>query len=571
MTNDPRRMTNSNSSETEASASLKEVARELETLKSTVIAQLAREIEQLQAKKARLLYETEQLELKRVQQLEWQQQLAAQIAPAIADRLQELLQQQLSTASIFEESAQLSPQLDEYNDHTDRAIASLDSTLRTTFRTLQQDMSSYQSALSQQLGQMHSLEQQGTAILEALVERLRQELDAKTNAGANASKNRVSQTPLPSRLRPSPPPQVGPIFAPSRPVAPARPVAPSQPPEPPKPTPQPKIVTAARARLGFILILIYSLALSLQNVVTRIIVKREPSDIFGGAFKLGSYISPSLGNSVLLLLLRMIFVVLGMLVLAGILYPRTWSDINRFVRSGDRNLWLQVVGSGFFLFLSQVLIYIAFGKLAAGVALTIFFIFPIVTVLLSWLFFGDRPNLVRSIATAAVFLGVALIVSGEQFGVMAISPIGLMTSAGAGITFAFYVLLIQSSARRIHPIPLSTINFITILMFSILSLLLPFINSSVQYDPQMNDAILVCGLVLGAISLLAYLVNNIGISIIGAARASIFGATGPAFTAILALLIIGEGLNFQEILGMLIVTAGVAAVSAERLLVKPKS
>lgn len=564
---------NTNSSEQGATESLKEVARELENLKSSVLSQLSQEIEQLQAKKARLLYETEQLELKRVQQLEWQQQLAGQIAPAIADRLQDFLQQQLgSLPPSASGSMGALPQLDEYNENAYRAIASLDTTLRATFKTLQQDLSSYQSSLSQQLGQMYSLEQQGTTILEALVERLRQELEAKMaemTAQPPAMGSRPSPPPLPPRPRPLPPPQVGPMpVAPQRPAEP-RPVEPP-PPEPPKPAPQPKKVTAAQAKVGFILILVYSLALSLQNVVTRVIVKKAPSDIFGGLFQLGSYISPTLGNSVLLLLLRMVFVVLGMLVLAGILYPRTWSDMNRFARSGSRNLWLQVVGSGFFLFLSQVLIYIAFGSLPAGVALTVFFIFPIVTVLLSWVLFGERPSLIRSISTIAVFVGVALIAfASNSTGQMTISIVGLLTAAGSGIAFALYVLLIQVSAKNVHPIPLSVINFISILIFSVLSL--PFIQGSVDVNPEMRTEILVCGLILGGLSLLSYLVNNIGISLIGAARASIFGATGPAFTAILALLIIGEGLNFQEILGMLIVTAGVAAVSAERLLVKPKA
>ena len=76
----------------------------------------------------------------------------------------------------------------------------------------------------------------------------------------------------------------------------------------------------------------------------------------------------------------MIIVVAVMAFMASFLYPRTWSDVRKFSRSGDRDLWLKVIGSGFFLFLSQVLIYIAFGNLSAGVALTIFFIFPSVTV-----------------------------------------------------------------------------------------------------------------------------------------------------------------------------------------------
>ncbi|MBE9119222.1 EamA family transporter, partial [Lusitaniella coriacea LEGE 07157] len=341
------------------------------------------------------------------------------------------------------------------------------------------------------------------------------------------------------------------------------------PPPPPAPKPAPKKPKASQVQLGFILILIYSLALSLQNVVTRVIVKPQPSEIFGGIWQLGAYISPSLGNSVLLLLLRMVIVVAVMAFMASFLYPRTWSDVRKFSRSGDRDLWLKVVGSGFFLFLSQVLIYIAFGNLSAGVALTIFFIFPIVTVLLSWIFFGERPSPIRLLATVAVFFGVVLIALAGS-GSVNISTLGIATAVGAGITFAFYVLLIQAGAKAVHPIPLSLINFVTILVFSLVSLPLPFISGSVNVAPDMYNEIFWSALVLGGLSLLSYLVNNIGISLIGAARASIFGATGPMFTALLAVLIIGEGLKPQELIGMLIVTAGVAAVSAERLLVKPK-
>jgi len=545
-----------------AAHSLKEITRELESLKHNVIDQLSQEIDRLQRRKALLLRETEQLELQRQQQIEQHQELARQIAPALAHQLQELLRQQLRASGPESGDRFESPvPVSDYNKNANRAIASLDSTLRTTFKTLQQDLSSYQSALSQQLGQMYSLEQQGAAILETLVSRLRDELEAKI---APAPPQPPIQQPLPS---PTPLPS-----QPSREPQPhaSQPISP--PPQRPAPSHRPPAKTvkkpkASEAQLGFALILLYSLALSLQNVVIRIIVKNNPSDIFGGWLKLGSYISPSLGNSVLLLMLRMIFVVVGMAILAGILYPRTWQDIKKFVNSGTQMLWLKVIGSGFFLFLSQVLIYIAFGSLSAGVALTIFFIFPIVTVLLSWLFFGERPSLIRSLATAAVVLGVALIAfaSGGQVN---FSITGIAAAVGAGITFAFYVLLIQAGAKAIHPIPLSVINFATIFAFSLVSLLIPAVSNSINVRPDMWTEVWVCGLVLGGLSLLSYLVNNIGISLIGAARAAIFGATGPAFTALLALLIIGEGLNFQEFWGMAIVTAGVAAVSAERFLKK---
>ncbi|MBD2576982.1 DMT family transporter [Oscillatoria sp. FACHB-1406] len=549
---------NSNSSDRAAAESLQDVVREMENLKTTVIAQLAREIEQLQAKKDRLLSETEQLEAKRVQQLEWQQQLASQIAPAIADRLQDALRQQLdTTSSQHREPLPALPPLDEYNENAYRAIASLDSTLRATFQTLQQDLSSYQSYLAQQLGQMHSLEQQGTTILEALVERLRQELEAKMSELTAVAPN---PTPLPL-----PPPR-------PRPALPPENLTPSEPLSPPEPVPQPPApiqVSRAQVRQGLILMAISSLAFSLQNIVARTIFKAEPSEILGGILKWGSYLSPTVGNAVWLLFVRMFFVMLGMLFLASALYPKTWADLKRFLQSSDRKVQLQVFGSGFLIFVSQVLIYLAFGRLTAGVTVSIFFIFPILVLLLRWLFFRERLRLIPTWAAVGVLAGVALIAAvGSSFGASAISLYGFLAAAGSGIAFALYVLLVQASAKQLHPIPLSALNFLTILIFSAISL--PFVQGSMNGAPQKQPEVWIGALILAGLSLLSYLVNNLGIPLLGAARASTFDALVPLLTAVLGGLTMGEGVSLPEVLGIALVTAGVAAVRAERWLFKPK-
>ena len=189
------------------------------------------------------------------------------------------------------------------------------------------------------------------------------------------------------------------------------------------------------------------------------------------------------------------------------------------------------------------------------------------------LFFGERPSLIRNIATGIVFLGVILIArpTATNFSVE-----GITTAVGSGVTFAFYVLLTQACVPKIHPIPFSLINFCTILIFSILSLfvfsVMPIPEGwVVNVNPDIFPQLFVFVLILGGLTLLSYLFNNIGISLIGAARASIFGATGPVLTSLLAWLIIGRTLEGQQVWGMLTVTAGVAALSLERLLLKSQS
>ena len=554
--------TNGNADELSlATSSLKALTEELEHLKGSLLAQLSQEIEQLQARKLRLLAETEDLERQRRDQLAQQQELARQLAPALAEEVQLVLRQRLQEQGL---NAGEGP-LDHYGDRAHRLITSLDSTLNATFRTLQQDLSSYQSSLSQQLGQMYNLEQQGEVILEALVGRLKEELQTERPEPPPPF---IPTPPAtlwpPPEPRPAPSPPPPPLTAkPTRPVIMPPPV-PSPPPPAPElepPPPPPRRPTATKIQLGFLLVLFSSLALSFQNVVISIILNQ--SSIFG-LFETGGYISPGFGNSLLILFLRMVVVVPTMALLAQILYPTSWQEIGRFLRTGTKVSYAKMIGCGFFLFTSSALIYMALGLLSPGVALTLFFIFPIVTVLLTWLFFGERPSRVRTLSSLTVFAGVVLIAAPTGGAAIGLDAWGVFTALGAGITFALHVLLIQACTRDLHPVPFSVINFAVILGFSALSLVLPLPGASLDVDPAMWQNLLISSVVLGALTLLSYLANNIGISYIGAARASIFGATGPALTSLLAWIIIGRPLLGWQILGMLVVTAGVMGQNLER-------
>ncbi|NEQ22449.1 MAG: DMT family transporter [Microcoleus sp. SIO2G3] len=576
-----------------AEALLRSMTQDIENLRQNLVVQLSQDVERLQREKAQLIDDIERLKTQRQQQIVQQQQLVKQITPALANQLQELLRERInelpvppsvsdrSTVSLDgstgvgdrQGSMPLSRDAaaSDYNENAYRLIASLDSTLRTTFKTLQQDLSSYQSSLSQQLGHMYSLEQQGEAILEALVSRLREEIQSESLMAKNppvAAPTAPPPSPSPRRERleyPENNHNNSTVASSTRP----EPNVPLVAPEPPAaiPKPSPRTQPSSKVQLGFLLVLLSSLALSFLNVVITVILNK--SRIFG-VFELGGFISPSVGNSLLILWLRMLVVVPLMTGLTTILYPNMWRDIKQFAQSNDQPLFLKVIGSGFFLFVSQVLIYMALGPISPGVAITIFFIYPIVTVLLAWLLFGDRPSSFRSAIIACVLLGVVLIML--PTGAAKLSGLGVAAAAGSGIAFAIYVILTQMCAKKLHPIPFSWINFVIILGFSGLSLAGPLPESwRFEVDPAMWPSLIISSVILGAITLVSYLFNNIGISLIGAARASILGATGPALTALLALVVIQRALLPLQLFGMLLVTLGVAALSFERLRQAPKT
>ncbi|MEW6497336.1 MAG: DMT family transporter, partial [Cyanobacteriota bacterium] len=457
----------------------------------------------------------------------------------------------------------------DYNENIDRLIASLDSTLRATFSTLQQDLKSYQSSLSQQLGQMYSLEKQGEAILEALVNRLKKETILESSAADN--------TPLPS-----PATQVNSSLAhPDRLGYPSgnqyhnSPAA-SYPYEPLvsviSPIAEPNLPTAVsptqlapkrkhRLTLGLVLVLLSFLLQAFEYIVISVIFNKS---LIFGLFEVGGFVAPSLGNSLLILWLRMLFVVPLMAIGSTVLYPSVWQDIKQFAQSKDWILFLNILGSGFFLFLSQVLLYQALGSIAPGVAIAIFFIYPILSVLLAWVLFGVRPTLVSNLVIFSVLVGFVLMtLPGSRTSNLSDSGVG--AAAGASIAFALYVILSQTSAKKLNPIPLSLMNFVIILAFSGLSLAGPLPKSwTFDVVPSMWLSLIVSSLILSGITLFSYFLNNLGLRRIDAAKASILGATVPALTALLALVTIQSHLLASQVFGLLLVTLGVAALSFER-------
>jgi drug/metabolite transporter (DMT)-like permease/outer membrane murein-binding lipoprotein Lpp len=584
---------------------LNTVTQDLRQLQQELVAQLHGDVQRLQAEKARLQGDIDKLQTQQQaalsQQQRAQQQLwAKQLAQALAHHLQGALVQQMEQTALSQRggtSLPVAPAANSHHENAYRLLASLDATLNRTLTSLRQDLTSYQSSLSQQIGRMHNLEQQGEAILEALVSRLSQQLQAEM------VKEQMGELPLPSgesgsigtlspptgepslgngrnpaghtNLRPSPeaaylrqrPPSILPIApstAPDPAVAPMRLARPTG---------------FSQVQVGLGLILLSTIALSLHNVVVNVIGKS--TTVFGFS-DVGGFLRLGLGNALLILLLRMIIVVPLMIWVAQRLYPAVWQDIKKFLTSRDRRLLMTVIGSGGCLFLSQVLIYIAIAEIGAGVAVTILFMYPLITVPLAWFFFGDRPTSLRWGVMLVISIGIVLtalprIIDLTELPrivqISAVSGAGVAIAVGSGIAFACYLISMQICFKKLHPVPVSLAQFLTIGFLAAVSLiLLPALPlpggwaTQVSIDQPVGFAI--GSVFLGILTLIGYLSNNFGVRFLGAARTSIIASTGPVLTALLAFLLTsdpGNQLKSVQWLGIVVVTFGVIALSFEKM------
>ena len=599
-----------------AESALQAVTEELQIIQQNLLKSLQDDVKRLTREKIRLADDIKRLQEEREQlqggrQIDELQVLMRQLAQVLGNHIS--VQLQASLERLVDQSRENTILQSGTYPQTQNQ-ESVSNAFNNAFNTLQQDLEDYQSSLSQQLSRMSLQQEQGEAILVELVNRLRQELEstAKETArreflveeqletvdydyiqevdyvesSANLSEETSEQKIVSSSLFeespeiiPSPAdtttatstvrganvslPETSPQTAPEPTV---------QPPANQQPPPR-HIETFRQRPKGLLLIVLSAVATSIYNVAIKVVF--QPNSLIFGVFDVQQLISPTLGNCLLVLMLRMLVVVPLMLVLAPILHPRVWQDLQNLMESvkgnrtptnitGRRVLMLSII-SGFFLFLSQVMLYIAIGQIFTGMAIALLFVYPMIGGLLSWLLFRENPSKFRAFAYATIILGILLVLGGAA-NITGNLSLGISTGIISGISFALYVILTRICAARLHPVSFTLINFATMLFLCFIGLMLPLPTA---WKLDINSAnfleLVLSAFILGVLTLCGYLLNNFGIRTLGATRAGLISATVPALTVIFAGIIIQETLPLIQILGVLLVTFGAAAFSIEKL------
>ncbi|MDF5707436.1 MAG: DMT family transporter [Nostoc sp. S4] len=309
--------------------------------------------------------------------------------------------------------------------------------------------------------------------------------------------------------------------------------------------------------LGILIVLLSSFVLAFHNVTVRVLFSEH---LVVSLFLVGGYVKPDLQNSFLLMFMRMLLVVPLMGFLAFKLYPSTLKEFQDLFTRQYRDVLIQAFSCGGLMFVYIALLYIAIGLIPTGIATTLFFIYPVFTALLSWKFFGQRPTFFRWLVIGIILVGCVLVIPKSSINHSNHTiVVGIFASVSAGIIYAFYNVIAQKCLEKFHPVPFTWISFASTLLLSGVSLVFwPVPSTQLDWTPLWIGSIF-----SGLVSFIGHTLNNLGIRMIGATTASIVGSSSPALTAIVAWGTISETLNLTQIIGISIVTFGIALLSGE--------
>jgi len=305
--------------------------------------------------------------------------------------------------------------------------------------------------------------------------------------------------------------------------------------------------------LGIAMVLLAGVFFCIQNVIVRILFN---DFTLWGQWHTGGFVETSLQSSFLLMFLRMAAGVPLLGMVSALLYRPVWRDMATLrYPQNRRTLGLALAGGGL-MFLYLALLYLAIGQIETGVALTLFFTFPIFTALLSWVWFGLRPSLLRWGVMAAILAGSWLTMPPTS-GTSEVTQSGVLLAIGAGGAYALYTVVAQKSFEVFHPVPFTWISFAVTLGLSGLCVALSGPDwAALPWGPLWVGSVLSAVVTFGG-----HVLNNLGIRSIGATATAMIGAANPALTVMLAWFAMAETLSGSQLVGVGIVTGCVALLS----------
>ncbi|WP_210470656.1 EamA family transporter [Sporosarcina sp. 6E9] len=182
---------------------------------------------------------------------------------------------------------------------------------------------------------------------------------------------------------------------------------------------------------------------------------------------------------------------------------------------------------------------------------------PVFSGFIEWLVLKRRPNGVWMIATLLAIVGCALLFIKNDG--IAVNPIGVTMSLGAGLLFAFYALVNKEVLEKTEAIPAVAV------IFSMSALmLLPFL---LRFDTEglLTGSGIAVVIYLGiATTSVAYILFSTGLKRIPSSSAVTLSLAEPLTAALLSVFIVGERLILTSWIGIVMLLGGILVLTMSR-------
>ncbi|GEN50753.1 DMT family transporter [Alkalibacterium pelagium] len=240
----------------------------------------------------------------------------------------------------------------------------------------------------------------------------------------------------------------------------------------------------------------------------------------------------------------------------GLIFIGIWLILRPVKWSRKMLLWSLVAGlgvAGNFIFY-----FVSISEGSIAVAATLMYTAPIFVLLTSFILRLEKPTVFKWLAILSVTVGVVLMTEVYAAGSDGITPFGIATGLGAGLSYALFLFSFKRASLHGKPQGVLTVAFLT------LSVLMLFVVDYGETVSAVTSPDLFWMILLGIFGAgLSFFLYITGLKKTTPTAASVSAMVEPVTASLFGVLVMGEGLTLPQLGGMGIILGTVTILSVK--------
>lgn len=215
-----------------------------------------------------------------------------------------------------------------------------------------------------------------------------------------------------------------------------------------------------------------------------------------------------------------------------------------------------LTGLGLLFIVSSLTLYLSFHYMAAGVASTILFTYPVMTAVIMAVFFHERITWSTVVSLLLSGVGVALLYWSDSAGVL--STIGVVLVLASALSYALYIIVVNKSDLQMSSFK---INFY-VLMYCALGMVVYSLVAGLPLTlPQNAISWFYVGWLAVVPAIFALVLMVYAAKYVGSTTTAILGALEPLTAVLIGIFVFSEPFTFNLAIGIVLILAAVVIIA----------
>ena len=221
------------------------------------------------------------------------------------------------------------------------------------------------------------------------------------------------------------------------------------------------------------------------------------------------------------------------------------------------NQVLPLMGMGVVMAVSSLTLFESYNYMAAGIASTLLFVYPIMVAVIMAIGFGERLQAQTIGCIMMALAGIALLYRGSDGATLSLT--GTVMVVVSALSYAIYI--VGANRPRLSAIPTLKVTFY-VLLFGVFVFGTRFVAGQPLTTPAIGQWYLWANVIALAVfpTAISFLCTTAAIQRIGSTPTAILGALEPATAIFFGITVFGETLTLRDSIGLVLIITAVTLV-----------